>query len=38
MFYVVNELEGVMAGKNLRLGNAKNRFGAYTGQWFVYAS
>ncbi|WP_306147387.1 MULTISPECIES: hypothetical protein [unclassified Roseibium] len=26
-----------MAGKNLRLGNAKNRFGAYTGQYFYYA-
>ncbi|WP_422021885.1 hypothetical protein [Roseibium sp.] len=36
-FDVVNEFEGGMAGKICGSVNAKNRFGAYTGQRFFYA-
>jgi len=36
-FDVVNEFEGGMAGKICGSVNAKNRYGAYTGQCFFYA-
>jgi hypothetical protein len=36
-FDVVNEFEGGMAGKICGSVNAKNRYGAYTGQRFFYA-
>ncbi|MBO9420801.1 hypothetical protein J7481_14950 [Labrenzia sp. R4_2] len=36
-FDVVNEFEGGMAGKICGSVNAKNRYGAYTGQRFFYS-